>query len=218
MTVRTAGSLWSVPVEAQADVLRAAHAAGLRHVHWDLADGEFAPAGGFDVERAAELTAPLEGLVAEAHLMVARPLTVVDAWTELCDLVVVHAEVPEAAAACRRIEARGARPGLAVRLGTPLAPLVSAELPVLTMSIEPGHAGSRFDPLALTRLRTLRDGSAPDRLLGVDGGVTDTLARDALDAGASWVVSGTSLFGADDPAAWLAAVEERSAAHDHVRP
>ncbi|GAA2008121.1 hypothetical protein JL107_15985 [Nakamurella flavida] len=202
MTRRVAVSLWSVPEPAQDPTLSTLRTAGLDHVHWDLTDGVFAAAGGFPADRARTLTAA-HGLRAEAHLMVTDPLAHVDAWTDFCELVVVHAETPDHLAALRRIEKRGARAGLALSPGTPADVVPPGELAVLVMSIVPGQAGSTFTPSTLGTVRELRTGD-PDRLVGLDGGVQRRHLDDIRQAGASWLVSGTDLTGAGDPAGWLA--------------
>jgi ribulose-phosphate 3-epimerase len=199
--VRVAGSLWSVPSGEQPGAVERLRAAGLAHLHWDFSDGHFAAAGGFSADEARAMTA-WSGLVAEAHLMAVRPLEHVDLWTDFCDVVVVHAEAEDWRAALRRIESRGARPALAISPGTPPAVAPSAELAVLTMSVQPGRGGSPFDRRSLSSVAALR-ASGPSRLLGMDGGVTQGLGTEAVAAGANWLVSGTDLFGTKTPERWL---------------
>ncbi|PZG40900.1 hypothetical protein C1I98_22450 [Spongiactinospora gelatinilytica] len=199
--------MWSVPAgERLAEAVRLRDA-GLTVLHWDLTDGVFARPGGFTADAARELTART-GLAAEAHLMVTRPLDHVDAWTGFCDLVVVHAEAYGWREAAARVEARGARPGLALSPGTPPTD-APTELDVLVMSITPGHAGARFEDSALRSLRQARS-SGLARMVGVDGGVTREAAMRAVAAGADWIVSGTALFGSRDPRAWLASVRRQA--------
>jgi hypothetical protein len=66
------------------------------------------------------------------------------------------------------------------------------------MAVEPGHAGSGFVPATLDRL-------AERALLGVDGSVDVERARDCIQHGVNWLVSGSSLCAARDPAQWLRA-------------
>ncbi len=199
MTLRTAASRWSVPPTDQPAEAERLAAAGVRHLHWDVTDGEFARAGGFDPDTASRLTAAA-GVDAEVHLMVSDPLTHVDAWTDLCDLVVVHVEARGWREALHRIERRGARPAVALSPGTPTGTVPSGELATLVMSVLPGHGGSAFRPSTYDRLRAL----AGRRLLGVDGGVDRESGRLSRAAGATWLVSGTALLSSPDPAEWLA--------------
>lgn len=208
MTLRLAGSLWSVPEDEQAAALSRAAAAGLRVVHWDHTDGRFAAAGGFSPERAGALMAAVPDLRAEAHLMMVDALPVLDAFAEVCERVVVHAESATLHAALRRIERRGREPAVAVMLDTDLTTWRSQEVPLLVMSITPGRAGSRFDRAALDRIAAVRAAAVRDtagrsRAIGVDGGVDADSAGEAIRHGADWIVSGTALFGAPDPGAWL---------------
>jgi ribulose-phosphate 3-epimerase len=203
VTVRISGSLWSVPGEDQPTAAERLAGAGLEHLHWDLTDGVFAPQGGFEPDTACRLT-ELVGVGAEAHLMVTDPIRHVDAWTDFCEVVVVHAEARDHASALRRIERRGARPAVAVAPGTPLPPSLSPDLAVLVMSVQPGWGGSTFLPQTYERIQAL----AGPRLLGVDGGVGLDEAGRSRSAGANWIVSGTALLGAADPADWITTVRQ----------
>lgn len=212
--LEVAASLWSVPPADRPGTARRLTDAGLRRWHWDVSDGVFAAPGGFTPGQAAGLTAhaPAPG---EAHLMVTDPLTVVDDWAPLCDLVVVHVESHRCSDAVDRIRSTGTRAGIAIGPDTPLGALdgLPVDLPVLVMAITPGQAGSRFSPATLDRLTALSGRPASSataggrpyrRQLGVDGGVDLAHAHDCARHGATWVVSGTALCSAPDPAAWLA--------------
>jgi ribulose-phosphate 3-epimerase len=197
-----AASLWSTPpADLDAEAARLT-AAGLRRWHWDVSDGAFAAPGGFDPATVARLTAAT-GLPGEAHLMVTDPRPVLDAWADVCGTVIVHAEATGWREAVEHVRARGARAGVALSPGTPLD--VLADLPpdvvVLVMAITPGQAGSTFLPGTPARLDALAGRHAG---LGVDGGVTLDHARECARHGATWVVSGSALCTAPDPAAWLA--------------
>ncbi|MFY1637828.1 hypothetical protein ACN27F_31910 [Solwaraspora sp. WMMB335] len=201
--LRVAGSLWSADRARVGEEAARLAAAGLRHVHWDVTDGDFAVTGGFEPALAGALTVST-GVLAEAHLMVRQPLRHVDAWTEFCDVVTVHVEATGWQAAVDRIVRRGRTPAVAVSPGTAMSTVdaLPARVGVLVMCVEPGNAGGAFRPRSGERVRDQR-GRA---LLGVDGAVTATRAAELAGAGATWVVSGTDLLRAADPAAWLTTV------------
>lgn len=206
MTFDVAASLWSTPRDRlDAEAARLA-AAGLRRWHWDVSDGRFAAPGGFDPATAARLTAAT-GLPGEAHLMLTDPRPALDAWADVCATVVVHVESAGWREAVDHLRARGARPGVAVSPHTPLDALdgLPPDVAVLVMAIVPGQAGSTFLPATTARLDALagRTGGPDGAGLGVDGGVTLAHARRCARHGATWVVSGSALCGAPDPAAWL---------------
>ncbi|MDQ7991483.1 MAG: hypothetical protein AAGC63_01255 [Propionicimonas sp.] len=198
---RLAGSLWSVPTPQQRERLATAVAGGLGHVHWDATDGVFAVAGGFSPDTAAGLA---DGLAvgSEAHLMMRDPGPELVAWAELCDLVVVPVEIADWSVALRRIEAAGAVGALAVSPGTDLAVVPRGGFPVLVMSVQPGDAGAEFRPGTLDRVRALA-GRGCHPMVGADGGVRGSQLPGLREAGATWAVSGTSLFNAPDLPGWL---------------
>ncbi|MDR0783348.1 MAG: hypothetical protein LBE83_06275 [Propionibacteriaceae bacterium] len=200
--MRVGCSLWNVAGPTALEQARRLVTGGVELFHWDRADGIFAPAGGFQPAVASAITADTQTR-AEAHLMVADPLAEVDQWCEFCELVVIPVEVDAHRAAIRRIEQRGRIPGVAISPTTPLTALAGlAGLATLVMSVHPGQAGAKPDPLIADRLASLERSA----LLGVDGGLTLDLAQDLRRAGATWVAVGTALVQAEDPATWLAAL------------
>ncbi len=75
---------------------------------------------------------------------------------------------------------------------------------VLVMSVEPGFGGQKFMPSALDKLSALRaerDRRGLHTLLEVDGGVNTETGPQCAAAGADWLVTGSALFKAKDPAA-----------------
>jgi ribulose-phosphate 3-epimerase len=67
------------------------------------------------------------------------------------------------------------------------------------MAVNPGFAGQPFittTPEKVARLRA----ELPDEVwIEVDGGIAPGALPAARDAGAAWLVSASSIFGADDP-------------------
>ncbi|MEM6331397.1 MAG: hypothetical protein AAF790_14280, partial [Planctomycetota bacterium] len=75
---------------------------------------------------------------------------------------------------------------------------------VLVMSVMPGFGGQAFDPVALDKLRWLRDHPRCGALLEVDGGVNAETIASCTAAGADLLVAGTAVFGAEDYTARMA--------------
>ena len=204
-TTRVAGSLWSTPRRDRENEARRLRAAGVDRMHWDVSDGRFTVPGGFDVDEARALMAaaadaggPPGG---EVHFMVDKPLDHVRDWLDLCDLVTVQVESEGWRETLRIVETSGRRAAVAISPRTPVETVHSLpdHLGVLVMAVEPGHAGTGFLPATLDRLDKL----AGRALLGVDGSVDAYRARDCRRHGATWLVSGSSLCAAPDPAQWL---------------
>ncbi len=171
------------------------------YLHMDVMDGHFVPnlTMGPDTAAALRGVAPLD-----VHLMVTDPLNFVESFADAgADIITVHAEANDTAAAIDAIHARGLKAGVAIRPSTPLSALDPwldvAEL-LLPMSVEPGFCGQESDEGTYDRIRALRE-ARPDTLIEVDGGVTCENAAALRKAGADILVSGSAIFGTEDPVA-----------------
>lgn len=205
MSIRIAGSLWSVPPGEQDAQSERLSSAGLKLWHWDCSDGTIGPAGGFtagDAERIAVST----GARSEAHLMLADPRPAIAAWARFAELIVVHAESPHWRESVDQIRSAGAQPGVALSPGFPVRDIdLEPDLAVLLMTVAPGNAGSLFLESRLSELDRYRHHT----LRGVDGSVDLRRSRAAIAEGANWVVSGTALTHAQDPARWLTDLQDQ---------
>ncbi len=110
----------------------------------------------------------------------------------------------------------GAAAGAAVCPATPadaLQDVAEESLDLaLCMSVNPGWGGQEFIPHSLAKLERMRR-ALPDRVaLEVDGGVHEGTAGPAVQAGANLLVTGSGVFGADDPAAAYAAIVDAARA------
>ena len=175
-------------------------------------DGLFVPNISFGLPiLAATKRAAKAGQFIDVHLMIERPERyLADFAAAGADGLTVHVEAtPHLHRAVQMTKALGKRAGVVVNPGTSLEtlrPVLSDVDLVLIMSVNPGFGGQAFLPEALGRVRTVRGwldeiGSAAE--LQVDGGVTAENAQALADAGASVLVAGSSVFGADGAAAGL---------------
>lgn len=180
-------------------------AAGL---HVDMMDGRFVPnlTMGPPVLRALRRHTSLP---LEAHLMVERPETLLDDLQKAgATRVLVHAEATvHLQRVLARIRELGMEAGVALNPATAPAALewVADDLDsVLVMTVNPGFGGQRAIPAALAKVAQVRAWATavgrPALCVGVDGGMDAQTLPDAVRAGASQVVAGTSVFGEADPA------------------
>ena len=82
---------------------------------------------------------------------------------------------------------------------TPLSaiePYVHAFDSVLVMSVMPGFGGQAFDPSVLPKVQALRKGH-PNLAISIDGGINPETAEEAVAAGATQLVAGSSVFRSD---------------------
>jgi ribulose-phosphate 3-epimerase len=182
-------------------------------VHCDVMDNHFVPNLTFGplIVAAARRLSPA---FLDVHLMIERPESLLPRFREAgADLVTVHAEAcVDPAATLAAVRASGARCGLSLRPGTPLAAvepwLGGADL-LLVMTVEPGFGGQSFMAGMLDKVRAAkewRERRGARFLIEVDGGIGPETARRARAAGADVFVAGHAVYRQDDPAAALAAL------------
>nr|POE76785.1 ribulose-phosphate 3-epimerase, cytoplasmic isoform [Quercus suber] len=143
----------------------------------------------------------------DCHLMVTNPLDYVDPMGKAgASGFTFHVEVSKEnwQELVQKIKAKGMRPGVALKPGTPIEevyPLVEGENPVemvLVMTVEPGFGGQKFMPETMEKVRVLRK-KYPSLDIEVDGGLGPSTIDVAASAGANCIVAGSSVFGASEP-------------------
>ena len=129
--------------------------------------------------------------------------------------VTFHVEAASAPVRLARgLREAGARAAVAVNPATPIAAvdhLLEEVGMVLLMTVEPGFGGQSFLDLVLAKITALRkrvDARGLDVRIQVDGGVDPGTLPRAAAAGADEFVAGSAVYGAEDPAAAIAALRE----------
>ena len=187
-----------------AEEVRRADAGGVDSIHLDVMDGHFVDnltMGPVVVESVRAHSA----LPVHSHLMVSRPLSMVERFAEAgSDLIVFHVEAEDdPATVIDAVEAAGKRPGIALNPETPaeaVVPFLDRVDLVLVMSVNPGWGGQAFITEVLTKVRDLSDEIArrgSRARVGVDGGVNLETIGPAHGAGATVLVTGSALYAAD---------------------
>ena len=179
--------------------------AGARVIHFDVMDGHFVPPITFGpmVVGALREALPDEAYL-DVHLMIERPENHVAEFAKAgADGITIHAEAtPHLDYTLSAIREAGCKAGLVVCPGTP--PDVFAEVDVdlaLIMTVNPGWGGQPFLRSQLDKVRRVRAMLGDGVPIEVDGGVNAETAADCAEAGATWFVAGSAIFGSDDPAA-----------------
>ena len=186
-------------LEREVQLLEAAGVAGL---HLDVMDGHFVPNLSYGMPIVAAVR-ELTSLPLDVHLMISEPHKYAQAFIDAgADMLTVHAEVAgDIRLTLETIRSGGAGVGLALNPATDLK-VAEALLPlcdlVLIMSVNAGFGGQAFNPVALEKLRSLRERVSPDVLLEVDGGVNLSTIRECSRAGATLFVVGSAIFGQPD--------------------
>jgi ribulose-phosphate 3-epimerase len=195
-------------------------AAGARVIHVDVMDGHFVPPitfGPLAVSAIADLVHGAGGLV-DVHLMIERPEgQVAEVARAGADSITVHVEAtPHLHYVLASIREHGCTAGAAICPATPaesLSEVAQDSLDLaLCMSVNPGWGGQDFIPASLDKLARMRSALPGNVALEVDGGVHENTVKPCVDAGANLLVTGSAVFGADDPGAAYRAIVATSGA------
>lgn len=187
--------------------------AGVDRLHLDVMDGHFVPNLSFGLPVVRSLRERYPELQLDAHLMIDDPERYLDRFLEL-DLqwLSVHVETdPDLDRLRRRTRESETKLGLAFNPNTPVERVIEAGDQVdycLAMTVQPGFGGQSFRTDVLSDVERLAGGF--DGPIQVDGGVGPDTIRSARQAGATWFVAGSAVFGHEDPT--RAVVELREAA------
>lgn len=217
-------SILSADFARLGEQVRSVESAGVRMLHVDVMDGRFVPniSLGPPVIRSLNAATTLH---LDTHLMIEDPDRYLEAFVEAgADSLSVHWE------ACRHLDRtlRTIR-GLGVPAGVVLNPATPVRLLedcielvdyVLIMSVNPGFGGQRFLAPALGKVRQLaawRRESGLSFHIQIDGGITTDNVGAAVQAGADWIVAGSSIFGRENPAAAVREMQERAREATAVR-
>ena len=176
------------------------------YFHCDIMDGVFVPniSFGFPVLEYIKKYAekPLD-----VHLMVVNPESYLKRYKEVgADILTVHYEAcTHLHRVIEEIKSLGMKAGISLNPHTPVTLLIDIlkEIDlVLIMSVNPGYGGQKFIEHSyekIIRLREMCNNAKLDTLIEVDGGVDLTNAAKLYHAGVNILVTGTTIFQADNP-------------------
>ena len=203
--MKIAPSILSADFAALGEAVARVEAGGADQLHVDVMDGRFVPnitIGPPVIESIRKRTR----LPLDVHLMIVEPERYIEAFVRAgADLLTVHAEAcPHLNRTLNQIRKAGAKAGVALNPSTPPEAIewVLDDLDlILVMSVNPGFGGQSFIPSSIAKVRQVKTmvGRRPVEI-SVDGGVNLDRAALLAQAGATILVAGSAVFGAQDPA------------------
>jgi len=204
------------------DEIRKCEDAGVDMIHVDVMDGHFVPnitIGPVIIEAIR----PMTKLPIEAHLMIENPGRYIGDFMDAgADIISIHAECyGERREHCRQedqypkevdtidakkalkdiklIQDKGKKAFMVLNPGTPvcLDSLLGDLDGILIMSVNPGFAKQKFISDVLTKVVELRKTYAGN--ISIDGGVNESTAPAAVQAGVNILATASYFFGSKEP-------------------
>lgn len=194
-------SILSADFSRLGEAVRDAENAGVKAIQIDVMDGHFVPNIAFGPDVVRSLRDEVD-LFLDVHLMITEPSRYLKIFSDSgADRLIVHLESKgDTASILRSIEKLGVKVGVAINPSTDLIELeniVDLVDVVQIMTVNPGFGGQTFMKDQLDKIRTLKrkiDELGLSVRIAADGGINSETAPLAVQAGASILVAGSSIY------------------------
>ena len=174
---------------------------GADMIHVDVMDGHFVPnlTIGPPVIKALKKHS---SILFDVHLMIAPVHKYIEAYSDAgADIITIHPEATDnLEASISKIKKLNKKVGVSLNPETKIDVILNVldqiDL-VLVMSVNPGFGGQKFMPEVLNKIKELKKIQNVKKLnfdIEIDGGINFDNCKDAIEAGANILVSGTTVF------------------------
>ena len=174
---------------------------GADMIHVDVMDGHFVPnlTIGPPVIKALKKNSKI---LFDVHLMISPVHKYIEDYSNAgADIITIHPESTDnLKSSILKIKELNKKAGVSLNPETNIDVILS-ELDkidlILIMSVNPGFGGQKFMPEVLTKIKELkkiRDERKLDFDIEIDGGINFENSKQAVEAGANILVSGTTIF------------------------
>ena len=184
-------------------------------IHIDSCDGGSLAPGAMTVgpSTVAAIYRRLPHLLTDVHLVHDSPELLIEAFAKggatrlTLQLEQLGSDIDGIIAICHRVRAAGMRCGLCIAPDTdihtlaPLSALFSGPDPVVEyidiLAVKPGFAAQKFDRSVLSKIAYIKANYPSLPYIGIDGGINEDTIVEVVEAGANFIIAGSSVFGKD---------------------
>ena len=174
---------------------------GADMIHVDVMDGHFVPnlTIGPPVIKALKKQS---SMLFDVHLMISPVHKYIEAYADAgADIITIHPEATDdLKKSIDKIKELNKKVGVSLNpetsIDTILKYLKEIDL-VLIMSVNPGFGGQKFMPEVLKKIKDLKKIQSENKInfdIEIDGGINFENSKEAIEAGANILVSGTTIF------------------------
>ena len=174
---------------------------GADMIHVDVMDGHFVPnlTIGPPVIKALKKQS---SMLFDVHLMISPVHKYIEAYADAgADIITIHPEATDdLKKSIYKIKELNKKVGVSLNpetsIDTILKHLKEIDL-VLIMSVNPGFGGQKFMPEVLKKIKDLKKIQSENKInfdIEIDGGINFENSKEAIEAGANILVSGTTIF------------------------